>query len=341
MQLVYDMPPACPAKIRGDSTRFRQILCNLIGNAVKFTEHGEVSVHLRPVAPSQPAVGEPFTLAVDVRDTGIGIPADRMHRLFQRFSQVDSSMARKYGGTGLGLAIARRLAELMGGTIEVSSEVGKGSTFTLILATSAEPAPASPLRAVHPSLQGVRVLLAESHPATAQFIEAYLRQWGMECTTVPDADQALRQFSDFGPFRLLIIAMQLPEMDGLELCRKLASLGNPVPATILLSSLLREDIVAAARDLGITRVLLKPLRPAALLHDIEATLSAQIVPSLATHRPEVPKLASKLPLEILVVEDNPVNQLVARHAFASLGYRITLAGDGSEGFAAARRRPMT
>ncbi len=336
LQLVYDMPPECPEKIRGDSTRFRQILCNLIGNAVKFTERGEVSVALRPISPSAPKTGEAFILAVDVRDTGIGIPADRMSRLFQRFSQVDSSMARKYGGTGLGLAISRRLAELMGGTIDVTSEEGKGSTFTLTLATVAEPAPESPIFVMHPSLQGIRVLLVESHRATAQFIEAYVRQWGMECVTVPDAEQALRQLRDFGPFRLLITAMQLPGMDGLELCRKLAALATPSPKSILLSSLLREDIIAAAREIGVAHVLLKPLRPAALLHDIEVTLGADNASAPAAKRPDAPNMAGELPFKILVVEDNPVNQLVARHAFSRLGYRIALAADGEEGLAAAQ-----
>jgi CheY-like chemotaxis protein len=222
----------------------------------------------------------------------------------------------------------------MGGSVEVASEEGRGSTFTFTLVTHAEPAPASPLLAVHPPLQGVRVLLVESHRATAQFIEAYLRQWGMECSTVPDAEQALRQLRDFGPFRLLITAMQLPGMDGLELCRRIGADAALPPKRILLSSLLREDIVAAAREIGVARVLLKPLRPATLLHDIEAALGADTAP--AAKPVEVASLASELPLAILVVEDNPVNQLVARHSFARLGYRIALAADGEEAVRAAQ-----
>ncbi|MGB8166420.1 MAG: response regulator [Chthoniobacteraceae bacterium] len=334
VQFLYEMPPDCPAMIRGDSTRFRQILCNLIGNAVKFTERGEVSVHLKAVAPDALAVGGSFALGIEVRDTGIGIPADRMDRLFRRFSQVDSSMARKYGGTGLGLAISRRLAELMGGKLEAFSELGKGSTFTLTLATQAEAAPASSLLSVHSNFSGVRVLLVESHGPTAQFIEGYLRQWGIECSAVPDAEQALRQLRDFGPFRLLITALQLPGADGLDLCRQAAVQTRSVPKCLLLSTLLREDIIATAREIGIAHVLLKPLRPAKLLQEIEAALRAEVSPALPPA--EAASLAAELPLRILVVEDNPVNQLVARHSFTRLGYPITLAADGEEAVAAAQ-----
>lgn len=334
VELLYEMPPDCPGMIRGDSTRFRQILCNLIGNAVKFTERGEVSVHLKAFAPAVLAVGGNFTLVVEVRDTGIGIPADRMDRLFRRFSQVDSSMARKYGGTGLGLAISRRLAELMGGKIDAASEVGKGSTFTFTLATQAEAAPASPLISVPSTLSGIRVLLVESHRPTAQFIEGYLRQWGMECSTVPDAEQALRQLRDFGPFRLLITAMQLSGTDGLELCRQATAQIRSAPKCLLLSSLLREDIITAAREIGIAHVLLKPLRPAKLLQEIETALGAEAAPVKSPA--DATSLAAELPLRILVVEDNPVNQLVARHSFTRLGYCITLAADGEEAVAAAQ-----
>jgi PAS domain S-box-containing protein len=334
VQLLYDMPPDCPAMIRGDSTRFRQILCNLIGNAVKFTERGEVSVHLKAFAPVALAVGGSFTLTVEVRDTGIGIPADGMDRLFRRFSQVDSSMARKYGGTGLGLAISRRLAELMGGKLEAASEVGKGSTFTLTLATQAEAAPASSLLSLHSNFNGTRALLVESHGPTAQFIEGYLRQWGMECSTVPDAEQALRQLRDFGPFRLLITALQLPGADGLDLCRQAAATPRFAPKCLLLSTLLREDIISAAREIGIAQVLLKPLRPAKLLQEIEAVLGAETAP--ATPPADEASLAAEFPLRILVVEDNPVNQLVARHSFMRFGYSITLAADGEEAVAAAQ-----
>jgi CheY-like chemotaxis protein len=329
LHLVYDLPPTCPAIIHGDSTRFRQVLCNLIGNAVKFTADGEVEVRLRPLTPT---TGETFTLAVEVRDTGIGIPADRLDRLFKSFSQVDSSMTRKYGGTGLGLAISRRLAELMGGTITVASEAGKGSTFTFLLTTQAEPATATSVFAPRASLQGVRVLLVENHPATATFIESYLRLWGLDCTVVPDATQALRQVRDFGPWPLLITALQLPGTDGLALCRSI-----PTTKTILLSSLIREDLLSEAKALGIADVLAKPLRPATLLQAIEATLAGPApVSNIAASPAPAALFAHERPLRILVAEDNQVNQLVAHHTFARLGYEITLANDGEQAVAAAQ-----
>ncbi len=343
LQLVYHLPPACPAIVRGDSTRFRQVLCNLIGNAVKFTEQGEVEVWVRPLCESTPAPGDAFTLAIGVRDTGIGIPADRLDRLFKSFSQVDSSMTRKYGGTGLGLAISRRLAELMGGNITVRSEAGQGSTFTLTMATHAEASPPSPVFAARATLQGVRVLLVESHAPTAEFIESYLRLWGMECTAVPDATQALRQVRDFGPVPLLLTALQLPGMDGLDLCRALASVTSQPPKVILLSSTLREDLVGEARAAGIADVLTKPVRPAALLQTIEATLATPASGELAPAAPApavqaAPQLAAERPLRILVAEDNPVNQLVAHHTFARLGYQITIVGDGEQAVSAAQAK---
>jgi len=335
LHLVYDLPSDCPAIVRGDSTRFRQVLCNLIGNAVKFTERGEVEVRIRPVG-ATPKTGEAFTLAVEVRDTGIGIPADRLDRLFKSFSQVDSSMTRKYGGTGLGLAISRRLAELMGGTIEVASEEGHGSTFTFTLATHAEPARTTTVFAPRASLQGVRVLLVENHRATRLFIESYLRLWGMECVAVGNAEQAMREFRRVGPFPLLITALQLPGTDGIDLHRLMRSHDAP-PRTVLVSSIIRDEIVSAARQSGILHVLPKPLRPVALLQAIEATL-ADAEPAPVAQQAAAPQLASERPLRILVAEDNPVNQLVAHHTFARLGYQITLVNDGEQAVAAAQEK---
>jgi PAS domain S-box-containing protein len=334
LNLVYTMPRECPPFIRGDAMRLRQILCNLIGNAVKFTEKGEVEVRLHPISDHCLVTGDSFTLAIDVRDTGIGIPIERMDRLFKSFSQVDSSMSRKYGGTGLGLAISQKLAVLMGGGITVRSEPGKGSAFQVTLATRAEHSSTFMIQAPRPSLQGLRVLLVEEHDATARFIDSYLREWGMHCTHVTDGVQALRQLRDFGPFPVLITAMQLPEMDGLSLCRRVVESGVAKPKILLLSSVVREDIVTEARALGISQVLSKPLRPATLLHELEVALGSE-VPQQSTEPDAKTVLAEELPLRILVAEDNAVNQLVARHTFRRMGYDIELVGDGVKAVAAA------
>ena len=335
LHLNYQMPPECPAMIRGDSTRLRQILCNLIGNAVKFTERGEIEVRLTPADRITPKVGDEFSLAIDVRDTGIGIPANRLDRLFKSFSQVDASTTRKYGGTGLGLVIARRLAELMGGTITVTSEPGHGSTFHVTFTTLAEPTPPTSLLAPQDSLRGVRVLLVEPHAPTATFIETYLRQWGMDCASVPEAQQALRQVRDFSGCQLVVSAMEMPCMDGIELARIISTARAGAPKVLLLSSFLREDIVAEARAAGVAKVLTKPLRPAVLLQAISQTLGSQAAAEAAP-KPPAAVLAHELPLRILVAEDNPVNQLVARRTFERHGYEIALVEDGEKAVAAAR-----
>jgi signal transduction histidine kinase/DNA-binding response OmpR family regulator len=334
LELFYTMPRECPGFIRGDAMRLRQILCNLIGNAVKFTEKGEVEVRVIPISESSLVTGDHFTLAIEVRDTGIGIPPERMGRLFKSFSQVDSSMARKYGGTGLGLAISQKLAELMGGAITVTSEPGRGSVFRLALATRAEHSSAFMVHAPRPSLNGVRVLLVENHAPTAAFVVSYMREWGMDCTIACNAAQATRQLRDFGPYAIVVTTMQMPDTDGLAFCRELRGLLPVLPKFVLLSSLVRDDIVREARALGIEQVVSKPIRPATLLQCLEIALGG---PEVVPQEPSQPAglLAKELPLKILVAEDNAVNQLVARHSFKRLGYDIQIVGDGAKAVAAA------
>ncbi|HEY1173317.1 MAG TPA: response regulator [Verrucomicrobiae bacterium] len=343
IDLVYSMPKECPGTVRGDSTRFRQVLCNLIGNAVKFTHAGVVEVRLEIEGGGNPATGDDFTLRVNVRDTGIGIPADRMDRLFKSFSQVDSSTARKYGGTGLGLAISKKLSELMGGAMGVTSEVGKGSVFFFTLRTKAEK-PLNPLGAIqaNPSLEGVKVLLVVDNQTTREILQGYLHQWGMQCLAVDEAQQAIRLWNDRGPYNLLITDLQLPGMDGMQLCRKLRETSAKPPKIIMITSTTREDIKNEAKAVGVSQVLQKPLRPSTLLMAIEEilALSTRLVTAAQAAPAASPTsvLANEHPLKILVTDDNKVNQLVARRMFERFGYQVDMAGNGVEAVAAAQKQ---
>ena len=342
LDFVYRMPPECPATIRGDSTRLRQILCNLIGNAIKFTAAGEVEVRLEVAGGGRPAEGEDFTLRVSVRDTGIGIPADRMDRLFKSFSQMDTSTARKYGGTGLGLAISKRLAELMGGTMGVTSEPCRGSTFFFTLPTHAEVSRHQfSVLSAKPSLQGTNVLLVVDNQTTSAVLESYLAQWGMPCFAVHEAPQALRLLQDRGRYNVLLTELHLPGMDGFELCRRLRDAGGVQPKIIMISSQTRADIRAEALALGVAALLQKPIRPGTLLQTIEellasGTKSASPLPPAAST--VAVNLAAELPLRILIADDNKVNQLVAKRMFERLGYRVDLAANGTEAVGAVESR---
>ena len=331
LNLVYTMDPACPAIVRGDPTRLRQVLSNLIGNAVKFTPKGEIQVHFA-VEGRRPDEGEAFTLAISVRDTGIGIPADRMDRLFKSFSQVDSSTARKYGGTGLGLAISKRLVELMGGTIGVTSAEGKGSTFRFTLRTRAEPASSRATSGPKASLVGVRALVVEENETLATVLQSYLRQWGLDSLAVSDATQALRALRDPEPYRLIITDLQLPGMDGFELCRRIKDTPAAAAKIVMISSVTRAEIRQEAKDLAISALLQKPIRPGTLLQTIEMLLSGAVpAPTPNTPPPfNGADFATKRPLRILVADDNEVNRLVAHRIFERFGYKIDAAVNGAD-----------
>ena len=341
VDLVYSMAADCPAAVRGDPTRLRQILCNLIGNAIKFTAKGEIEVQISAEGDGATPDDADFLLRVRVRDTGIGIPADRMDRLFKSFSQVDSSTARKYGGTGLGLAISKRLAELMGGTMGVTSEVGRGSVFFFTMRTRADVAAGRGLvLAAKPSLRGLRTLLVMENQTTSLVLQGYFQQWGLLCLAVPDGVQALRLLREGGPYDLLVTGLQLPEIDGFALCRRLHELPGAHPKIIMISTVTRPDIRAEARAQGIGALLQKPIRPGNLLQAIEETLagSPRPIATVAPFAATSVNLASQMPFRILVADDNQVNQLVAKRILERFGYAADFVSNGIEALAAVERQ---
>ena len=334
LDLAYFVHDAVPHVVVGDVTRLRQVIVNLVGNAVKFTQEGEVFVEADVAA----RAGGALQLRIRVRDTGIGIPADRRDRLFQSFSQVDASTTRHFGGSGLGLAISRRLAEIMGGTMWVESEVGNGSTFgftALVEEGESEPRHLRP--ASHETLRGRCVLVVDDNATNRDILRRQLERWGATVALAASGQEALHRAERGERFDLAVLDYHMPVMDGAELAPKLrAALGAGAPPMIMLSSL--GDRGLDLERAGFAALLVKPVKPAALLRTIDQVFGGVPVTGAAV-RPLAldPDLATKYPLRILLAEDNPVNQKVATRILERMGYRVDVVGDGLEALVAVDR----
>ena len=288
LDLAYVLGDGAPAAIVGDVTRLRQVLLNLLSNAVKFTERGEVvlSVSAHRIEGSA-ALHE---LTFSVRDTGIGIPADRLGRLFQSFSQVDASTTRRYGGTGLGLAISQRLTELMGGRIVVTSEVGTGSDFRFTIRAAAAESPGPTRRdlsGVQPSLRGKRVLVVDDNATNRRILTVHLDAWGMLARATGSPAEALAWIRADERFDVGILDMHMPEMDGVALAHAIRErpAGAAVPL-VLFTSLGRRE--ARAEEEGFAAYLHKPIKPSQLFDALATVLADQPVhvpkPGRGSHR---------------------------------------------------------
>ena len=344
LELVYAIEEELPANLVGDAGRLRQMLLNLLSNAVKFTERGEVVVTVGGAR--MPAAGrkgsERWEVRIDVRDTGIGIPPDAMGKLFQSFSQVDASIARRYGGTGLGLAISRRLAELMDGslTAESSGVAGEGSVFHLAvrMPVAAPDAVASsrPMR-IGAGLSGRRGLIVDDNATNRRILVAQTARWGMVPRETGSPLEALGWLTAGERFDIALFDLLMPDLDGLELSERIRALPNgdgrpPLPIVILSSIGLRER-----DDAPISAWLAKPVKPSALHDTIATVLLGEAVARPAARQPAAPaggRLGDRHPLRILLAEDNPVNQKLALRLLAQLAYEPDVAGDGLQAIAA-------
>jgi signal transduction histidine kinase/DNA-binding response OmpR family regulator len=346
LELTYLIDSDVPTAIWGDVTRLRQVLVNLVSNAIKFTEEGDVAVSLHARNPSSPtsrATKSGFwELHFSVRDTGIGIPPERMDRLFRSFSQVDTSMTRKYGGTGLGLAISQRLVEMMDGRIWVESEVGAGSTFHFTIQSEAAPMPQPVyLRDEQPNLEGRRVLIVDDNATNRRILTYQTRAWGMQPQEMDRPSEVLNRLRAGEAFDVVILDLQMPEMDGLTLAReiKLVDEGKGLPL-VMLSSLGRPE-AGATRTAELAAHLTKPVK-ASQLYDVLVSLFAEdITPSTSEETGESAfdaEMAKRLPLCILLVEDNLVNQKLALRLLERLGYRADLATNGAEALEALEKQ---
>jgi signal transduction histidine kinase/CheY-like chemotaxis protein/HPt (histidine-containing phosphotransfer) domain-containing protein len=322
-----------PAGVVGDAARLRQVLLNLLSNAVKFTEAGEVVVELN----AEPAGEGSHQLRLAVRDTGIGIPRDRMDRLFELFAQVDASTARRFGGTGLGLAISMRLAQLMGGTMWAESEEGVGSTFHIALPVVEAEVPRRLGVGDAPQLEGKRLLVVDDNQLNCEIVIRLARSWGMKPTAVQHPSDALALIESGEPFDVAVLDMVMPEMDGLALAREIRGhrADGDLPL-VLVTSLGRLPRARLATDFAAQ--VAKPVK-ASQLYDVlvgifagrgEIRLAAEVGGD-----GDEPESSS---LRILLAEDNAVNQKVALLLLEQLGYHADLASSGREALAALERQ---
>ena len=331
IELAYAVDPDVPAWIVGDITRLRQVLVNLVNNAVKFTPRGFITIEVKLAARAK-GDGPELLLDFIISDTGIGIPADRQGALFKPFSQVDSSTTRKYGGTGLGLAICDRLAQLMGGSIDVQSELGQGSRFRFSIRTEAAPAPGEEHR---PVFAGT-VLAVDDHPVNRRMLEHALRAWGCRPLLADSTDRALVHPLD--GLALAIVDHGLGTESGDTLVGELRARAPHLPIILLTAA---SDGVRQGQSTEPSIVRLpKPIKPAILAECLARLLSgAPPAPEKpAPARRDGPALAEEIPLDILLVEDNPVNQKVAMHLLLRLGYRADAVGNGLEAVHATEQR---
>lgn len=343
LELGYWIEGDVPKMIMGDATRLRQVLVNLVGNAVKFTEQGEVWVTLSTRQGTEKEEGEPELLFA-VSDTGIGIRQQQLPQLFSAFSQLDSSTTRRYGGTGLGLAISRRLAELMGGTMWAESTIGEGSTFyftVIVRDTEKLPAPQPLNPAIH--LLKDRTLLIVVHGGRERdALERYARRWQMKFLSAGDAATAHQLLKVRQGWDAAIIDLDLPDEDGLSLATKLFTQsplqGKPI---LLLASRNRLNIRQRAADAGVHTVLYEPLKPNDLLAALVLLIDGKSLGgAMAAARINAfdSDLGHEQPLDILLAEDNVVNQKVALLLLDRLGYRADVAASGQEVIDAVQRQ---
>ncbi|MFC2029393.1 response regulator [Chloroflexota bacterium] len=342
LDLAYFANAEVPACIIGDSTRLRQILVNLVGNAIKFTEQGEVAIMVDAQRRGDPELCE---LHFAVRDTGIGIPPDRMDRLFRSFSQVDASTTRRYGGTGLGLAISKRLSELMGGKMWVESDgqPGQGSTFHFSMQAKPAPGPVQRyLRGVQPDLRGKRILLVDDNDTSLRILTLQTERWGMVPRATSSPVEALTWLRQGELLDVGILDMRMPEMDGLALATEIRDLRdtNELPLVMLTSLGRREQ---GAEDIGFTAFLTKPVK-ASKLYDVllDSLAGGELLSRADDGVPKSqfdPQMGQRHPLRILLAEDNAVNQKLALRLLDRMGYRADLAANGVEALDAVRRQP--
>ncbi|MBN1140102.1 MAG: GAF domain-containing protein [Anaerolineae bacterium] len=346
LDLSCAIEPDVPEAIVGDVTRLRQVLVNLLGNAVKFTEQGEVAV---TVERRGEAASSPQELHFAVRDTGIGIPAERQGRLFRSFSQVDASTTRRFGGTGLGLAISKRLTELMGGQMWVESEgvPGKGSTFHFtVQAEEAESVARRPhLQGIQPRLEGKRVLIVDDNATNRHILTLQTQAWGMLPQATASPHEALswvvRDLETGDPFDVALLDLQMPEMDGMTLASEVRQVrdASSLPVVMLSSLGPREG---RGRDVELAAYLLKPVKPSQLYNVLIGLFgSEQALPSVEERAgPRFDAdMGKRHPLSILLAEDNAINQKLALLVLERLGYRADVAGNGLEALQALRRQP--
>jgi two-component system, sensor histidine kinase and response regulator len=341
LELAAHILPDVPDDLVGDAGRLRQIVVNLVGNAIKFTEHGEVIVRVTTNSVADGAA----TLQFAVSDTGIGVSPEHQAKIFESFTQADASMTRQFGGTGLGLTISSQLVQLMGGRIWVESQVGQGSTFyfTARFDLADEREARRPLQLA--TLFDLHVLVVDDHRTNRIICEEMLASWGMKATAVASGEEALAEFDRAAaagtPYKLALIDVMMPQMDGLELVRRLRERpGGDGLTVIMLSSAGRPDDSSQIKALGIARYVMKPVTQSMLFNSITSALGT----ARADEEPEnsliAGRIASFVPRRILLAEDGVINRKVAVNLLEQRGHHVTAVENGQLAVDAFRQQPF-
>ena len=342
LELLCDVTADVPETVLGDPGRLRQILVNLVGNAIKFTDQGEVALKVEV----ERTEGNQVTLHFVVSDTGIGIAPEKAESIFESFAQADTSTTREYGGTGLGLTISKRLVELMGGRIWIESEPGVGSHFHFTIRIVRSEAKLSTGDGITPPemLAGIKVLVIDDNRTNRRILEGLLTSWGMEPTVVPGAEEALAALDEFNKsgrsFQLIVTDMHMPKMDGFGLVEKIKQSGGSATATIMmLTSGGHRGDAARCQQLGVAAYLLKPVRKVELREAIAKVIGARdqspAAPATMITRDSLQEERDPVKrLDILLAEDNVVNQKLAMRLLEKRGHKVMVVSNGREALAA-------
>ena len=339
LELIWSVRPGVPEIVRGDPGRIRQVMMNLVGNAIKFTENGEVEVTVQ----AENGREHDALLHFSVRDTGMGIAPEKQRVIFEAFTQADNSMTRRFGGTGLGLTISSRLVEMMGGKMWLKSEPGKGSTFHFTARLGlTETGPPESLPKEVGSLQGLRVLVVDDNATNRKILMAMLRHWSMQPEAASGGKEGLEALrtanSAAKPFPLVLLDAQMPEMDGFSLAEQVKLDPRLAGATIMmLTSAGRRGDAARCRELGIAVYLIKPIRQSELLEAILAALGKPVDESRAAVITRHTLREKRQKFQILLAEDNLVNQRLVLHLLQKRGHNVTVASDGRSAVALFRK----
>jgi two-component system sensor histidine kinase/response regulator len=329
LELNWSVESRVPEWVQGDSARLRQILINLVGNAIKFTKDGEVSVRVEATGGKEVRQAIRFV----VSDTGVGIPKEKYDKIFEAFSQADSSTTREFGGTGLGLSISSRLVKLMGGEIWLRSTVGKGTEFYFTASIPETSPPEGKQEAGDGELEGKRVLVADDHEMNRRLLAVLLPRWGLQVELAEDGHEALQKYEQFAKqgrhFSLVLLDKNMPQMCGLETAERIRRLaGGGSTAILLLTSSPQLEDSHASKRLGIARILTKPIKREELRQAMAGAIRSKRVKKQRHSRQSAP--APGRALNLLLAEDNLVNQRLAIRLLEKMGHSVTLAANGKE-----------
>ena len=344
LEILYATSPDVPLSLIGDPLRLGQILLNLTNNAVKFTEHGEIVINTQLVEKTEDRV----TLSFSVKDTGIGMTSEQAAKLFQPFTQADTSTTRKFGGTGLGLTISKRLVEMMDGEIGVDSKPGQGSVFKFTAVFGLASQKLAKKRLLAAELKDLKVMVVDDSTTSQNIFREILESFSFDVTVVDSGEKALTEIRNSAErqtgYDLVIMDWKMPGMDGIETSRQLKTIIEPArqPKIVMATAYGRQEVMRKAEDVGLDGFLIKPVNPSVMLNTIMAVFGKDLpsTPTVSAKKPAGEKIVDRIKgAHVLLVEDNEINQQVAREILTGSGLNVTVAGNGQEAVNAVKKNP--